>query len=47
MARMEMRVALEEILDRMPDVRLAPGAGDVHITGLGVRSPAVLPVVCG
>ena len=43
-ARMELRVALERLLDRLPGLELAPDAGDVHIGGLGARSPARLPV---
>jgi cytochrome P450 len=45
LARMEMRVALDEVLERLPGVRLDPAAGDVHITGEGFRSPAALPVI--
>jgi cytochrome P450 len=45
LARMEMRVALDEVLDWLPGVRLDPRAEDVHITGEGFRSPAALPVV--
>ena len=37
-ARMEMRVALETLLDRLPNLRLDPDAEDVHITGL-IRAP--------
>jgi cytochrome P450 len=47
LARMETRVVLEAILDRLPDVRLDPDADDVHITGLGFRAPRRLPVVFG
>lgn len=46
-ARMELRVALEQLLTRLPDLRLDPDAGDVAITGLGARSPDRLPVVFG
>ena len=45
LARMEMRVALDEVLERLPNVRLDPAVEDVHITGEGFRSPAALPVV--
>lgn len=45
LARMEMRVALEAVLDRLPNVRLDPDAGDVEIRGLGFRAPRQLPVV--
>lgn len=44
LARMETRVALEALLDRLPDLRLDPGDQDPHITGLGFRSPTSLPV---
>jgi cytochrome P450 len=43
-ARMELRVALEVILDRLPGLRLAPGADDdIHIGGLSTRSALRLP----
>ncbi|CAB4725071.1 MAG: cytochrome P450 [Actinobacteria bacterium] len=42
-ARMELRVALEVILDRLPGLRLAPDADDVHIGGLSTRSALRLP----
>jgi cytochrome P450 len=44
-ARMELRVALEQLLDRLVNLRLDPDADDVHISGLGQRSPARLPVL--
>ncbi|HEV8298822.1 MAG TPA: cytochrome P450 [Acidimicrobiales bacterium] len=44
-ARMELRVALEEILDRLPNLRLDPDATDVHITGLSSRTAINLPCV--
>ncbi|MEO8694787.1 MAG: cytochrome P450 [Acidimicrobiales bacterium] len=44
-ARMELRVALEEILDELPNLRLDPDAVDVHITGLGTRTTINLPCV--
>ena len=43
-ARMELRVALELILDKLPGLRLDPDAVDVHIDGLASRTrgaPAV------
>lgn len=43
-ARMELRVALEQVLDRLGDLRFAPEAEGMAITGLGQRSPAHLPV---
>ncbi len=45
LARMEMRVALDTVLDLLPNVRFAPDAGDVHISGDGFRAPTSLPVV--
>jgi cytochrome P450 len=44
-ARMDLRVAMEQLLIRLPGLRLAPDAGDISISGLGQRSPATLPVV--
>ena len=45
LARMETRVMLNAVLDRLPNLRLDPDAHDVHITGLGFRAPRALPVV--
>ncbi len=47
LAQLEMRVALDLLLDRMPNVRFDPEAEDVHIRGQVFRSPASLPVVFG
>ena len=44
LARLEMRVLLNAVLDRLPAVRLDPGAEDPHIHGLIFRSPPDLPV---
>ena len=45
LARMETRVALNALFDRLPDLRLDPEPGqDVHIKGLAFRSPTTLPV---
>lgn len=44
LARMELRVALEEWLARIPEFELAPGA-EVTWAGGQVRGPRVLPVV--
>ena len=44
LARMELRVALEEWLERIPDFRLADGA-EVTWAGGQVRGPRQLPVV--
>ncbi|HUV11538.1 MAG TPA: cytochrome P450, partial [Acidimicrobiia bacterium] len=47
LARMETTVALNALLDRLPDVALDPSADDVHISGLMFRAPPSLPVVFG
>lgn len=47
LARMELRVAVSAVLDRLPDVRLDPAADDVHIHGERFRSPTSLPVLFG
>jgi cytochrome P450 len=44
LARMEMRILLTTVLDRLPGLRLDPGADDPHIHGLLFRSPPNLPV---
>ncbi len=45
LARMETRVAVNALLDRMPDLELAPAPGqDLHIKGMAFRSPIALPV---
>ena len=45
LARMETRVALNALLDRLPNLRLDPDGRDVHITGLAFRAPTSLPVL--
>jgi cytochrome P450 len=45
LARMEMGVALEAVLDRLPNVRLDPSADDIHIGGVMHRTPQSLPVL--
>ncbi len=47
LARMETRVLLEALLERLPDLRLDPAAEDVHVTGMLFRSPLALPVRFG
>jgi cytochrome P450 len=47
LARAEMRVALNVLLDRLPDLRLDPSGGDPHIRGQVFRSPTSLPVLFG
>jgi cytochrome P450 len=49
LARVEMRIVLDKILDRLPDIELAPGppgsaTDDPHIQGLGFRKPNCVPV---
>ncbi len=45
LARMETRVAVNALLDRLPDLELAPAPGqDLHIKGMAFRSPIALPV---
>ena len=45
LARMETRVAINALLDRLEGLRLDPAPGqDVHIRGLAFRSPIALPV---
>ncbi len=45
LARMEVRAAVDTLLDRLPDIALDPAAEDVHIHGDIFRSPLALPVV--
>ena len=47
LARLEMRVALNQLLDRFPNLRLDPAADDPHIRGQVFRSPTSLPVLFG
>jgi cytochrome P450 len=47
LARMETRVLLNAVLDRLPDLRLDPTAQDPHIHGMIFRSPPNLPVLFG
>jgi cytochrome P450 len=44
LARLEMRVLLTAVLDRLPGLRLDPAADDPHIHGMLFRSPPNLPV---
>jgi len=44
LARMESLVALDAVLDRLPDLHLDPAAPTPRIVGSLFRSPAVLPV---
>jgi cytochrome P450 len=45
LARMETRVALNRVLDRLPNLRLDPDAEAPFITGAIFRAPNALPVV--
>ena len=47
LARMETRVALNQLFDRLPDLRLDPAGDDPHIHGAIFRSPTSLPVLFG
>ena len=44
LARMEGTVAINALLDRLPDLRLDPAAPAPHIAGVSFRAPAALPV---
>ncbi len=44
LARLETRVLLNRVLDRLPELALDPGQGDPHIRGDIFRSPTALPV---
>jgi cytochrome P450 len=47
LARMETRIVLDRLFDRLPDLRLDPQAEPPYITGMTFRAPAALPVVWG
>jgi len=44
LARMEGIVAINALLDRLPDLRLDPSAPTPHVVGVAFRSPAALTV---
>jgi cytochrome P450 len=49
LARTEMRIVLNTLLDRLPDMELAPGpegspTADPHLHGVGFRKPNCVPV---
>ena len=44
LARMETTVAINGLLDRLPDLHLDPSAPAPNITGVAFRSPVTLPV---
>jgi cytochrome P450 len=45
LARLEMRVALNLLFDRLPNMRLDAEADDPHIRGQAFRSPTSVPVL--
>ena len=45
LARLEMRTALNLLLDRLPNLRLDPDGDDPHVRGQVFRSPTSLPVL--
>jgi cytochrome P450 len=45
LARLETRIALEAVFDRLPNLRLDPDGDDPHIHGMTFRSPTSLPVL--
>jgi cytochrome P450 len=47
LARLELKVATNRILDRLPNLRLDPNGTDPHIHGERFRSPTSLPVLFG
>jgi cytochrome P450 len=47
LARMETRVAVDALIERLPDLRLDPDGDDPHIRGQIFRSPTALPVLFG
>ncbi len=47
LARMETRVVLTQLFDRLPNLRLDPDADAPYITGMVFRAPPALPVVWG
>jgi cytochrome P450 len=44
LARMEATVAINALLDRLPDLRLDSNVPEPHVVGVAFRSPATLPV---
>jgi cytochrome P450 len=44
LARSESRILLETLFDRLPGLRLEPGASEVRVGGRSFRSPRTLPV---
>jgi cytochrome P450 len=47
LARMETKVVIDRLLDRLPDLRFDPDAEPAYITGMTFRAPNALPVTWG
>jgi cytochrome P450 len=45
LARLEMRTAINLLLDRLPNLRLDPDVEDPHVRGQVFRSPTSVPVL--
>jgi len=45
LARLETKVVVNAVLDRLPGLRLDPAADDPHIRGMVFRSPTAVPVL--
>lgn len=45
LARMEMRIALTALIERLPELRLDPEAAAPYVAGLPLRSPPSLPIL--
>ena len=45
LARLEMRVALTAVVQRLPNLHLDPGAAPPQLTGVAFRGPEALPVL--
>ena len=45
LARLELRLMVQELVSRLPDLRVAPGAGPVRVASTLVRGIESLPVV--
>lgn len=44
LARLEMRILLNSLIDRVPEIRLDPEVEDPHMRGLIFRSPSAVPI---
>jgi len=42
---MEMKAALQAVLDQLPEIRFDPDEPAPHITGLTFRMPTAVPVI--